>query len=273
MHASAALLSPRRSWPHPAVVRVVSLRRATPRVAPVHRVIPISLPHLALSFLPLAVVAVILWRWAIPTRTLAWATLRMVLQLFLIGYVLTFVFEADHPLIVIVVLSVMLSAASIIALRPLEQRRPGQYRRAFLAIAAGGFFTLAVVVAGVLDPPSWFEPRTLVPIAGMIFSNAMNAVSLAAERYAQARQHGTTPLGARREALETALIPLLNSFFAVGLVALPGMMTGQILSGVAPHLAVRYQVMVMCMTLGAAGLAAAAYLAQEARADDDGEAA
>ena len=89
------------------------------------------------------------------------------------------------------------------------------------------------------------------------------------ERYAQARSHGAAPLLARREALETALIPMLNSFFAVGLVALPGMMTGQILSGVAPHLAVRYQVMVMCMTLGAAGLAAAGYLAQEARADAD----
>ncbi|MCP5201267.1 MAG: ABC transporter permease [Gammaproteobacteria bacterium] len=231
--------------------------------------IPISLPHLALSFLPLVAVAVVLWRWSIPTRTLGWATLRMVLQLFLIGYVLTFVFDAEHPLVVVVVLGVMLTASSLIALRPLERRRPGQYRRAFLAIAGAGFATLAVVIAGVLDPPSWFEPRTLVPIAGMIFSNAMNAVSLAAERYAQARSHGAAPLVARREALETALIPMLNSFFAVGLVALPGMMTGQILSGVAPHLAVRYQVMVMCMTLGAAGLAAAGYLAQEARADAD----
>ncbi|MGE0483372.1 MAG: ABC transporter permease [Gammaproteobacteria bacterium] len=236
--------------------------------------IPISLPHLALSFVPLVAVAIVLWRWAIPVRTLGWATLRMVLQLFLIGYVLTFVFEADHPFIVVGVLAVMLTAASVIALRPLERRRPGQYRRAFVAIAGAGLATLVVVVAGVLDPPDWFEPRTLIPLAGMIFSNAMNAVSLAAERYAQARSRDTAALTARREALETALIPLLNSFFAVGLVALPGMMTGQILSGVAPHLAVRYQVMVMCMTLGAAGLAAAAYLAQEARADlDEGRAA
>lgn len=66
---------------------------------------------------------------------------------------------------------------------------------------------------------------------------------------------------ARRIALNAALIPITNSLFAVGLVSLPGMMTGQILSGVSPLIAARYQIMVMCMIFGAAGISAAIFLA------------
>jgi len=221
----------------------------------------IPLAHLTFAFVPLAIVAIVLWRWSLGVGLLGHATLRMLLQLGLIGYVLTFLFDSNHPGLVAGVIAVMLCAASWIALRPLSGSRPGLYPRALLAIAGAGLFTLAVIVLGVLRPTPWFDARTLLPIAGMIFSNAMNSVSLAAERYEHAANGGASHVDARRQALETALIPLLNAFFAVGLVALPGMMTGQILAGVAPHVAVRYQIMVMCMTFGAAGLAAIGYLA------------
>ena len=227
----------------------------------------IELPQLTLAFVPVALVAALLWRWSLDTATLGWATARMVVQLLMIGYVLTFIFEAEHPLVVVGVLAVMLGASSWIALRPLARRDARTWRRALVAIVTGGLFTLVIIIGGVLQPQTWFEPRTVVPIAGMIFSNAMNAVSLAAERYANERRSGTAHPMARGTALETALIPLTNSFFAVGLVALPGMMTGQILSGVEPHIAVRYQIVVMCMTFAAAGLAAGAYLAQMAEHD------
>ncbi len=222
-------------------------------------VIPVL--NLALSFLPVAVVALVMWRWAAGTSTLAWASVRMVVQLVLIGYVLTFVFSAEHPLVVSVVLTVMLGAASWIAMRPLRVRHRRVYRDALLAIAAGGLPTLALVVLAVLRPEPWFEARTLIPIAGMVFSSAMNTVSLAAERFELEIGRDASVLDARRDALNTALIPLINSFLAVGLVALPGMMTGQILAGVAPHVAVRYQIAVMCMTFGAVGIAAIVYLA------------
>ena len=65
---------------------------------------------------------------------------------------------------------------------------------------------------------------------------------------------------ARDTAMQTALIPIINSLFAVGLVSLPGMMTGQILSGVSPLIAVRYQIMVMAMIFGASGIATAVFL-------------
>jgi len=98
--------------------------------------------------------------------------------------------------------------------------------------------------------PRWFEPNLVVPIAGMIFANSMNTVSLAAERFESEFKRGENYISARRTALDATLIPQINSLFAVGLVALPGMMTGQILSGVDPNIAVRYQIMVMWMIFG-----------------------
>ena len=85
-------------------------------------------------------------------------------------------------------------------------------------------------------------------------------MSLAAERFEAEHARGADPTTARRAALDAALIPQINSLLAVGLVALPGMMTGQILSGVEPLVAVRYQIMVMCMVFGSGGLGAVMYL-------------
>jgi putative ABC transport system permease protein len=89
----------------------------------------------------------------------------------------------------------------------------------------------------------------------------MNAVSLAAERFMSEREDGLAYEDARRRAFKAAMIPVVNSLFAVGLVSLPGMMTGQILSGVSPLIAARYQIVVMSMLFGAAGLSTAWFLA------------
>jgi putative ABC transport system permease protein len=129
-----------------------------------------------------------------------------------------------------------------------------------IAISVGGILTLALVSQFVLKIHPWFSPRYLVPLAGMIFAGAMNAVSLAAERLHSENERGTSLLEARRIALQASLIPITNSLFAVGLVALPGMMTGQILSGVSPMVAVKYQIVVMTMLFGVSGISAALYL-------------
>jgi putative ABC transport system permease protein len=99
----------------------------------------------------------------------------------------------------------------------------------------------------------------------MLFSTSMNTLSLAAERYESETGRGVGYLEARQIALRAALIPLINTLFAVGLVSFPGMMTGQILSGVAPLVAVRYQILVMSMLFGSAGLCAACYLLLQKR--------
>ena len=119
---------------------------------------------------------------------------------------------------------------------------------------------MMMVVFGVLDLHPWYEPRYLVPIAGMIFANAMNAVSISAERFESEIKREMDYVKARAISYKAALIPIINALFAVGLVSLPGMMTGQILSGVDPLIAVRYQIMVMLMILGSAGISVAIYL-------------
>jgi putative ABC transport system permease protein len=94
----------------------------------------------------------------------------------------------------------------------------------------------------------------------MIFSNAMNSVSIAAERFETELDRNSTPIQARNIAMNAAMIPLVNSLFAVGIVSLPGMMTGQVLSGISPLIAARYQILVMCMLFSASGISAACYL-------------
>ena len=106
----------------------------------------------------------------------------------------------------------------------------------------------------------WYAPELLIPLAGMIFANAMNAVSIAAERYQAEIDNGRNPNEARHLGMQATMIPQVNSLMAVGLVSLPGMMTGQVLSGVSPLIAARYQILVMCMLFAASGISAACFL-------------
>nr|WP_305907056.1 ABC transporter permease [Methylomarinum sp. Ch1-1]MDP4519774.1 ABC transporter permease [Methylomarinum sp. Ch1-1] len=126
--------------------------------------------------------------------------------------------------------------------------------------ADGGGLTLWMVVQPVLELHPWHQPRFVIPLAGMIFASAMNSISLAADRFQADKLNGAAYAEARNRALHTAMIPTINGLLAVGLVSLPGMMTGQILSGVSPFIAARYQIMVMTMIFAASGLSAACFL-------------
>jgi putative ABC transport system permease protein len=216
--------------------------------------------NLLIAFAPTILLLVVMRQWSLRSGEALYANLRMLIQLLLVGYVLTYIFETDEPLLIAAVLVVMIVAASVIALRPLKQRGIRLYLVALAALGANGLAMLVVVTQFVLDLPRFFEPRFVVPLAGMVFANAMNTISLAAERFEAEQGRGLDYEESRRIALDAALIPQVNALLAVGLVSLPGMMTGQILSGVDPLVAVRYQIMVMCMTFGSAGLGAALYL-------------
>ncbi len=223
-------------------------------------VLNISLPRLGIAFVPaLLAVGLMAW-WSLGSRTGVYALARMLIQLVIIGYLLTYIFGTNNSLIVVSVLMVMLAAACWISLRPLRNKPARLYRNAFAAIALGGLTTLFLITGLVLELEPWFLPRYMIPLAGMIFASSMNAVSLAAERLESESGRGVPYEAARRESLQAALIPVINSLFAVGLVALPGMMTGQILAGASPLLAARYQIVVMCMLFGASGISAASYL-------------
>ncbi len=222
----------------------------------------IPLPNLILAFAPVLVVVGILYRWSLNTKSAVYSISRMLIQLLLVGYVLTFIFQTDRIPVVMVVLAVMLLTASWISLRPLQKKYRALYLKALASISGGGILTLIIITQGVLDLDSWYQPRFVIPLAGMIFSSSMNTVSLAAERFQAETTQGVGYTEARRIALRAALIPLTNTLLAVGLVAFPGMMTGQILSGVDPLVAARYQIMVMAMIFGSAGLSGALFLIQ-----------
>lgn len=222
------------------------------------QIIPVI--NLALAFLPVFVVIIILYKWSLGSHIALYSCIRMLIQLVLIGYVLTYIFKSDNSWLVITILAVMLFTSSWIALHPLKQKQQSLYWKVFISISIGGIITLVLITQVVLDLPTWYSPYIVIPLAGMIFSNSMNTVSLAAERMQSELDNAKPYEDARRIALNAAMIPVINSFFAVGLVALPGMMTGQILSGVSPLIAVRYQIMVMCMIFGSAGISAVCYL-------------
>ncbi|MDG1858322.1 MAG: ABC transporter permease [Emcibacteraceae bacterium] len=220
----------------------------------------ISLPSLALAFIPVFVVLVILHKWHSDGKDALLGITRMLAQLLIVGYFLTFLFEAENAWIVIAVLSVMLLVSSWISLRTVKINRKTLYPLALFSILLGGGTVLFMITQGVLGLDPWFEPRYLVPLAGMIFSSSMNSISLAAERIKAEMDRDVPYDEARSIALRAALIPIVNALFGVGLVSLPGMMTGQILSGVDPLIAVRYQIMVMCMLFSASGISAAMFL-------------
>ncbi|MEN8185256.1 MAG: ABC transporter permease [Myxococcota bacterium] len=220
----------------------------------------IPLVNLLAAFAPSLLLLGIMRRWSLAAGAALYANGRMLVQLLAVGYVLTFVFETEQPLVIVAVVAVMVLVSARIALRPLGRAGLHLFPRVLVCIAASGLTMLSIVTQLVLDLPRWFEPSFVVPLAGMIFANAMNTVSLAAERFESELGREVDPTAARRAALDAALIPQLNGLLAVGLVSLPGMMTGQILSGVEPLVAVRYQIMVMCMVFGSGGLGAALYL-------------
>ena len=216
--------------------------------------------NLALAFIPVIIVIGIVWKWKLVHLNYTYAVFRMLIQLLLIGFVLEYIFMAESSPIVILVLAVMLVSSSWIALGNIQIPRKRLILKIFASISIGGGFVLMLITQLVLNLDPWYLPNYMIPLAGMIFANSMNGISLAGERLESEMSRGISYFEARNIALKASLIPITNSLFAVGLVSLPGMMTGQILSGVSPFIAARYQIMVMCMIFGATGITTAMFL-------------
>jgi len=224
-------------------------------------VITLSLAQLSLAFIPVAITLLILLRWSFGVHNAFYALARMLVQLLLIGYVLAWIFGAGNGWLILLVLAIMLCASSWIALGTVKERRRELLLSSLFSITVGGGLTLALVTQLTLQLDPWYLPRYMIPLAGMVFANAMTAVSLAGERLFAEFGHGQGWPEARHAAYQAAMIPVINSLLAVGLVSLPGMMTGQILSGVSPLVAARYQIMIMCMIFSSAGISTAIFLA------------
>ena len=220
----------------------------------------ITYEELSIIITPVILVIFILYYWNLEWKNYMYAFSRMLIQLLLIGYCLSYIFLTENSLIILLILFTMVFLASWIALGVVHENKLKLLKSAFIAIIVGGGFNLILVTQFILKLDPWYLPRYMIPLAGMVFASSMNGISLAAERLKAELERNIKYKKAKVIALKTALIPITNSLFAVGLVSLPGMMTGQILSGVSPQVAVRYQIMVMCMIFSSVGLSSFLFL-------------
>jgi putative ABC transport system permease protein len=199
-------------------------------------------------------------------RDVVVGAIRAVVQLVLVGYVLVYIFGLDRWYLVVVALLIMLAVATKTAVDRQDKPNRELFGIVGAAMLIGSGLTLVYVGAVVIRMDPWYSPRYLIPLFGMIVGNSMNAAALAAERLAgevTARRAeieaylalGADPVRATRDAVRRAIrasmIPMVNSLMVVGIVALPGMMTGQIIAGASPLTAVRYQIVVMFMLMSA----------------------
>jgi putative ABC transport system permease protein len=187
------------------------------------------------------------------------SSLRGTVQLVLVGYFLGALLSVQRFELVVATFLVMLGVAARAAVGRLRRPLPALTWFASLALGAGTALGVVFMTAVIVRPSPWWDPQYVIPFAGMLLGNAMNGASLAGERFQEELKSRIHEVEARlslglsgpesvhpllTRALRASMIPTLNSFAVAGVVQLPGMMTGQILSGVAPIIAVEYQILI-----------------------------
>lgn len=205
------------------------------------------------------------------SREIGLGMLRMILQLGLIGIYLKTLFDLNDPWLNGIWVLVMLVVAALTILRRAGLRRRIFFATSFAAVSASVLFTTSYLLVLVIQPPHYYDARYLVPLAGMILGNCLHGNIIGLERFfsvlRQREQEYQTylMLGATRrealqpflrEAVKAAINPTVGGMATMGLVSLPGMMTGQILGGADPWVAVKYQIAIMLCIFTSTALAA-----------------
>lgn len=188
------------------------------------------------------------------------ASVRMVVQLLLVGYILEWVFTLRDPLWILLVAFTMTAMAGRASVSRTRRRYDNIYWNSLLSILGAATIVTGLTVRGVIRVDPWYDPQYLIPLLGMILGNALTGTSLALDRFMEdlvsrrEQVESLLALGATKweaahgtitEALRTGMIPTINSMMVMGIVSLPGMMTGQILAGASPTDAVRYQIVIL----------------------------
>ena len=202
-------------------------------------------------------------------RRLFWAALRMTVQLLLIGFVLKWVFADGRLWVVGGVLAAMTVIAGLSAVRRAERTFPGMVFASIVSIWVSAWIITAFALGLIVRSDPWYAPQHSVPLTGLILGNSLTGISLALDRFTaelvgkRAEVETLLSLGATRweaardairQSLRAGLIPMLNAMLVAGIVSLPGMMTGQLLSGADPAQAARYQIMVMFLLAASTAL-------------------
>lgn len=206
-------------------------------------------------------------------RALLVAALRMVAQLLLVGFLLRLLFQSANLWLTLLAALVMASTASYEVGARQDYRLPGiwQFLTAGSAIGIASMAITMLALTTALRPSPWYAAREALPLVGILLGNVMNAVSLALNSFygAVARERASIEArlalgegchsalqGATRRAIRTALIPSINVMSAAGIITLPGIMTGQLLAGMDPIAAAKYQILLMFLIVGGNCLAA-----------------
>jgi putative ABC transport system permease protein len=202
-------------------------------------------------------------------KSLAIASLRMVVQLLLIGFVLEWLFTQENALVILAIALVMTAIAGVSAVNRTQRRFTGIYWHSLVSVLGASALVTGFAMVGIIRVQPWYDPQYLIPMLGMVLGNTLNGISLGLDRFMEGlvtqRDQVETrlALGATRweaahsqvrEAIRVGMIPTINSMMVMGLVSLPGMMTGQILAGANPIDAVRYQIVIMFMIAAGAAL-------------------
>lgn len=204
------------------------------------------------------------------------ASIRMVLQLILVGYLLEYLFQFSHPLFTLLLVAVMLAFAIRTVFKQAKGKLSKKMKRIIaISMISGIFASLSVFILVVIGMKPWYDPRYVIPIAGMIVGNSMTGISLGLHSMIENMQAqkakiegalmlGATPGTAVREivnqAFDAAMLPTIHSMVGMGIISLPGMMTGQILSGTSPIVAVEYQIAIMLGIVGSVSLSVLLFL-------------
>lgn len=234
-------------------------------------IIDLGVYQVALAYVFVLVLILILrWKGIPREKEVLISSVRMTLQLILVGYVLVYLFETMNPLLTLAVLLIM-EVFAIYNIRQRSKRPLGKelMRIVSLSMATGTLVSILFFLFVVVRISPWYDPQYVIPIAGMLIGNSMTGISLGVSRLTdgmrEQKNHiegalmlGATPKEASREivnsAFDAAILPTVNSMVGMGIVFLPGMMTGQILSGVSPITAIAYQIAIMLGIVGSVSL-------------------
>jgi len=222
-------------------------------------------------------------------RQILWAAIRTVLQLLLVGHLLRVVFTHANPWLTILIIVVMMALAiREVAARPKARlMQHGNLAISAVAVAASTLICVFFITNTAIQPTPWYDPRYVVALVGIVLGSALNAASLALDAVLSGVRRERLAIEARlslgatvrqafssllRESVRRGIVPSINQMAAAGIITLPGIMTGQILAGMDPTDAAKYQILLMFLLCGASSMAAmgAAYGAVHRLTDERG---
>lgn len=240
-------------------------------------VIDLSLFQLSIAYIFVIILLLIVrWRGIKREKLILIGSIRMTVQLMLMGWWLLYIFENPKWWLSSLMLLIMLSFATANVYKRVPYRMSGRMKILVASALFGGSLISAllfvVIIVGIRP---WYDPQYLIPISGMIIGNSMTGITLALNRLygdfsgkrdmienslmlGAAPREATKPL--INQAFDTALLPTINSMIGMGIISLPGMMTGQILSGTLPTTAIRYQIGIMLAIMGSLSLTIITFL-------------